>query len=475
VTSNLRIAQLVDGTMTEPAQELTSWLTDPNTGLALSLQRQTTLEHLDIALSAAEEAHRNDTWMALPGSERAALLLAFSAELAARVEELAAADSMDSGVPLTSTRLLAAAGADAMRSAADLVATEPERTPLDGLAGPAVQWRLPWGPAAVVVPWNAPAPTALFKTAAALAAGCPVILKPSEWAPHFAAPLAEAFVVSGMPTAMVQIVQGGASIGQAIAGDPRVQALSYTGGVAGGRAVAAACAPRMIPLDLELSGNNPVVILADVDIVETAAQIVGGMLLLNGQWCAGPRRAVVPESMADELIAAVLTQLEGVAIGPTTGPSTQLGPIAQAEHLKRLQGQLDECSSSGHTVRHVGTPPTGGGHFLAPAVISGDKTRELRDEIFGPVLVVQTYTDVDEAVEIANDHSYGLSGYVFGRDAAEAATVGRRLRAGTVSLNRIALMPVAEQGVTSMWGQSGLGSIGALDGVRFFTGARIVG
>jgi phenylacetaldehyde dehydrogenase len=325
------------------------------------------------------------------------------------------------------------------------------------------------------VPWNAPAPTALFKTAAALAAGCPVVLKPSEWAPHFAAPVAEAALASGLPTAMLQIVQGGPALGQALASDARVQALSYTGGVAGGRAVAAACAPRLIPLDLELSGNNPVVILPDAELDQAAAQLVGGMLLLNGQWCAGPRRAVVPEALAGPLVDAVLARLEAAVIGPTTGAGTQLGPLAHSDHLERLQQQLAECSASGHTVRSVGTTPTGTGHFLAPVVITGDKTRELRDELFGPVLVVQPYTDIEEAVEIANDHSFGLSGYVFGRDLTQAAGIGRRLRAGQVSLNRIEVLPIAEQGVGSMWGLSGLGSLGGLDGVRFFTGARVVG
>jgi acyl-CoA reductase-like NAD-dependent aldehyde dehydrogenase len=473
--SELRIVELIDGDCAEPAEELTGWLTDPNTGTPLRRQRQTSLDRLDVALSVADQAHYRDDWMGRPAADRAALLLAFGEELATRGEDLAAADSTDSGVPLSSTRLLAAAGADALRAAAGLVASGHERTALAGRAGPAEQWRLPWGPAAVVVPWNAPAPTALFKTAAALAAGCPVVLKPSEWAPHFAAPLAEAAVESGLPTAMLQIVQGGAAVGQALVGDARVQALSYTGGVAGGRAVAAACAPRLIPLDLELSGNNPVVILPDADLDEAATQLVGGMLLLNGQWCAGPRRAVVPEALADRLVAAVLARLDGVVIGPTTEAGTHVGPMAHSQHLERLQQQLAECSASGHTVRSVGTTPAGAGHFLAPVLITGDKTRELRDEIFGPVLVVQRYSDVEEAVVIANDHSFGLSGYVFGGDLAQAAGVGRRLRAGQVSLNRIELLPIAEQGVGSMWGLSGLGSLGGPDRVRFFTGARVVG
>jgi phenylacetaldehyde dehydrogenase len=473
--NEVQIKELIDGDLATPAEQLSDWLTDPDTGVPLHRQQQTSDERLDLALAAAETTHRDDSWMGRPASERAALLLAFGAELAARVEDLASADSTDSGVPLSTTRLLAAAGADALRSAAGLVASEHERTPLEGLAGPAVQWRLPWGPAAIIVPWNAPSPTALFKTAAALAAGCPVVLKPSEWAPHFAAPLAEAARASGFPAAMLQVVHGGAAVGQALAGDPRVQALSFTGGVAGGRAVAAACAPRLIPLDLELSGNNPVVILPDVDIAQTAAHIVGGMLLLNGQWCAGPRRVVVPESLADALTDAVLTLLEAVVIGPMTDVGTQLGPLAHAGHLQHLQQRLADCSTAGHTVRQVGTPPPGGGHFLAPTVVTGDKTRELRDEMFGPVLVFQRYTDLDEAVEIANDHSFGLSGYVFGADVDAAASVGRRLRAGQVKLNGIALMPIAEQGVVSMWGSSGLGSVGGLDGVRFFTGARIVG
>jgi phenylacetaldehyde dehydrogenase len=471
----LQIAELVDGVIGQPSDELDGWLTDPDTGARLHRQRQTSGQTLDVAVDAAARFHDADAWMGRAAAERAELLRAFGEQLAARSEELARADSIDSGVPLDTTRLLAFVGAQALVAAAGLVASEHERTVLAGMGGDAEQWRLPWGPAAVMVPWNAPAPTALFKTAAALAAGCPVIMKPSEWAPHFAAPVAEAARASGLPGEMLQVVQGGPAIGHALAADARVQAVSYTGGVVGGRAVAAACAERFAPADLELSGNNPVVILPDAGVDAAVEAIVTGLLFLNGQWCAGPRRIVVPETMRDALIDALLTRLGNVVIGPSTESSTQLGPMAHAGHLAHLQRRLAMCAEEGHTVQAAGAVPDGGGHFLAPAVVTGPKARSLRDEMFGPIVVVLGYADLEEAVEIANDHVFGLSAYVLGPDEGQARRLGRRLRAGRVVINRVDVMPSAEDGVSNMWGQSGMGAIGGLDGVRFFTGARLIG
>jgi acyl-CoA reductase-like NAD-dependent aldehyde dehydrogenase len=197
--------------------------------------------------------------------------------------------------------------------------------------------------------------------------------------------------------------------------------------------------------------------------------------MLNGQWCAGPRRLVVPHEQVDDYLAELAAALEAVRIGATTDPATQLGPLAHEQHRRRIEGQIAEYADLGCEVRRYGNLPTSPGHFASPAVIVADDAAQLKEEVFGPVLLVRTYRDLDDAVAIANDHPYGLSGYVFGDDRDTARSVGRRLRAGLVRVNGIQDWPPDVSPVASLWGASGLGRLGLGQGPRFFSGSRFVG
>lgn len=467
------IRELVDGHVAVPARELAPTLTDPDTGETLHPQRASATASVEKVLATAEAVHVNEVWTGLSRAEHAAALRALQAELVARVAELARADSLDTGVP----RAVTGAFIEAVTQVLDAGAAQLEsgfgHTEQESSAGTCDQWRLPWGPAAVLLPWNAPAHMAMVRTADALVAGCPVILKPSQWSPHSSGAFADA-VSAALPPGVVQIVHGGRAVSEALVEDARVAVVSFTGGVPGGQGVAQACGRLLKPVDLELSGNNPVVALPDADPGEVAAQVVLAMLTLNGQYCSGPRRLIVAEDQIEDYLAALATVLGTVRIGVTTDPSAQLGPLSHEPHLRRIEAQLAEFESLGCEVRRYGRVPDGSGHFLAPTVVLADKAAELRDEVFGPVLLVRTYESVDEAVAIANDHPYGLSGYVFGADRDQARTVGRRLRAGLVRLNS-AYGPPDAYPVGSVWGASGIGQFGLGLGAQFFSGARFVG
>ncbi|SDU47049.1 aldehyde dehydrogenase family protein [Jiangella alkaliphila] len=467
------IRELVGTTAAVPAGELDPVLTDPDTGQRLHPQRASAPESVETAVATAWAAHAGGVWSDLPRGERAAALRRLHTELASRTEELARADSLDTGVPRATTAALIGAVAQLLDLGATQIEDGFEHTEQLSSAGACDQWRLPWGPAAVFIPWNAPSHLAIVKTSYALVAGCPVIVKPSEWAPHFSGVFADA-VRAALPPGVVQIVHGDRTVGEAIVGDERIAAVSYTGGVAGGMAVAEACGRLLKPVDLELSGNNPVVVLPGEEPKAVVEQVVTAMLTLNGQYCIGPRRLIVPEAEVEDYLAALGPVLDAVRIGRTTDPDAQLGPLSHEPHRRRIDDQLAEFAARGCEVRRYGRLPDASGHFVAPAVVLTDPAPELREEIFGPVLQVRTYRELDDAITTANDHPYGLGGYVFGTDREAARAVGRRLRAGLVRLNSAYGPPDADP-VASMWGVSGLGELGTWQGPAFFTGARFVG
>ncbi|AOS61920.1 aldehyde dehydrogenase family protein [Actinoalloteichus hymeniacidonis] len=469
------IRELIGGTAGIPAGELTQVLTDPNTGAALYPQRATTPENVEKALATAWRVHTEGVWAELPRADRAAALRRLQAELTERVDELARADSLDNGTPTTFTAMFTGGVIGLLELAASQIEDGFGHTEqVSATAGVCDQWRLPWGPAAVFLPWNAPSSMAIMKTASALVAGAPIVIKPSEWAPHFSGAFAEA-VQAALPEGVVQIVHGDRTVGQTIVADERIAAVSYTGGVQGGRAVAQTCARDFKPIDMELSGNNPVIALPDADPTSVAEQLAPGMVMLNGQFCIGPRRLIVPESQIEAYLEALAAVLSAVPIGATDDPAAQLGPLAHEQQRNRIEEQLEQFAALGCEVRRYGKLPGLTGHFFAPAVVLADQSADLKDEIFGPVIQVRTYRDVDEAVTIANDHAYGLSGYVFGADRDTARAVGKRLRSGVVTINSVLGAPADVPRVGSMWGISGLGEIGVGHGPNFFGGLRFVG
>ncbi len=465
---------LIDGELRVPAGDPGAWLADPNTGADLARAASTTARDVDAAIAVASRVHADGTWHALPRDQRVAALHRVAVELEAVVEDVAVAECLGSGVPLAVTRLFAGSLPDSFRAAASYLDGDPvlELGEEDRVVE---LLRLPWGPAAVLVPWNAPAAMAAKKSAYALAAGCPVIVKPPEAAPLSVQYLAAAVQRADLPPGAFQMVHGGPEVGVTLTTDPRVAAVSFTGSVATGRAVAVGAAATFKAMQLELGGNNPVVVLPDADIELAAQALADGMVKLNGQWCEGPGKVFVAGSVHDELLDALSARLRSFVIGDTWSTTSDIGPLANRSHREQLDDQVSAIEVAGGRVQVCGTPPESGGWFWAPRIVTDAPSDACVDELFGPVVTIHRVTSDAEAVSLANDSPYGLAAYVFSGDLGRGLAVARALRFGEVKVNGTSILDLSEESAQSFWRGSGIGGHGNRELFEFFRGTQIVG
>ena len=443
-------------------------LHDPNTGEVLAESRSSSTAQVEAAIAAAAAAHASGDWLALGIEGRVPYLEALATELDAMAEQVAHLDSLNSGVPISVTRLFAGSNGDTVRSAIARARAAGDATPLEAGGRDVVVHRIPWGPAALIIPWNAPSAMTVKKLAYALAAGAPAVVKPSSASPWSAQLVADAATRAGIPAGVVNLVMGGAAVGDQLVRDPRIRAISMTGSTPTGRRIAAAAGPNFTRLRLELGANNAAIVLPDADLTATAEQLVTGFTKLSGQWCEAPRRVIVVGDPAP-LTAALEERLTRLVVGSSLDEATELGPVAFAARRDELLAQRDAL---GGTVIEVGDIP-GAGYFVAPTLIVAD--RDPDDEMFGPILVIRRARDEAEALAIANSGPVGLAAYVFGPDEAAAASLGARLDAGEVKVNGTSVLDMAGESVQSFFGSSGVGGHGDADVLDFFTGRRIVG
>ena len=441
-----------------------------NTGEVLALQRESAAEQINAAIEAADAAHRSGVWSELPAEQRAALLEAIGAALDDVAADIALVDALTTGVPIVKTRILASVCGAAFRNAAKLAA---ENTVQRNESTYLLE-RLPLGAVAIIAPWNAPAGIACHKLASALAAGCPVVFKPSEWAPHSAQIIAEVVESCGLPEGVFNLLHGGAETGSRIVADARIAAVSLTGGLGAGRAVAAACAAQIKPAQLELGGNNPLIVLPGADVGDVADGIVTGLTTLNGQWCRALGRVLVHESMAADVHSAVLHRLSNVRVGASTDEDTDMGPMVHEQHLRHVTESIERYQQQGGTAHATSSLPDLPGWFTAPTLITGVAPEYTQDETFGPVATVHEYSDPNEAVAIANQAPYGLSAYVFG-EREEAIAMSRRLETGMVKVNSVTLFSPHPNLPRPAWKLSGLGDEGSRETFEFFRGTRVIG
>ncbi len=465
----------IDGQTAPPNRTLETWLEDPTTAERLQPMRATDDAALERALAAAWRVHSEGTWAGLPLSERAAYLAALAAELDSRKERIAELESRTTGAVIGTTSMLTIIVSGAWHLAIQQMEAHAAPLIMEGPNGnPTEIHRQTWGPALALVPWNAPAPMAAHKVANALAAGCPVILKPSEFAPQGCDVFAEAAAAAKLPPGVFQIVHGAAAQGATLVADPRIKAISFTGGLEGGRAIARACAADFKPAQLELGGNNPVIVLEDADLDKTAAGIVNLMTALNGQWCRALGRLIIHETIAERLLEMVLERLRGVKVGHPLASESAMGPLIHSRHVAKLRGQIEALQRKGGTT-HSTTPLPEGGNYLAPTLITGVHPADAQDELFGPIGTVHPFRTDDEALALANGTPYGLEGYLFAGDSERAMRIGRRVHAGGVKVNGSSMMSLNLFAPRPAWGWSGYSEEGTVETYRFFCGTRVVG
>ncbi|WP_227698482.1 aldehyde dehydrogenase family protein [Sphingomonas hengshuiensis] len=301
--------------------------------------------------------------------------------------------------------------------------------------------REPIGVVAAITSWNAPVSQMLCKAVPAIAAGCAVVIKPSEQAPLCAMLLAEAMARADIPPGLLNILNGrGHDCGRRLAEHPDVDMVSFTGSVAGGGAMAAAAAPTIKRVHQELGGKSPNILLPDADFAEAVPKGVLICMMAAGQACAAPTRMIVPEDRFEHVAALAVAAAQKLAVGPPDQPGIAFGPLANEAQFRRVNAILEKAIADGQPLlaggpgrpSHLAT-----GYYIAPTIfgpVSPD-AGIARDEIFGPVLCILTYRDMDEAIRIANATEYGLSAYIESADPAAARRIAGALRAGYVNIN----------------------------------------
>ena len=407
------------------------------------------------AITAAAEAFPD--WSAAGIAERAACMHRLADLIDASVAPLARIECLDMAMLQESLELrVIPRGARNFRAYADLAGAYEGRTwSSNGTANTVL--RMPAGPAVVITPWNAPFMLSTWKCAPALAAGNTVVLKPAEWSPVTASVLADLVDEAGFPPGVFNVVQGiGEEVGAALVSDPRVRRISFTGSPDAARRIGAAAARNIVPFTAELGGKSPLIVFADADL-DAAARKAAGQYDDAGQVCLAGTRLLVEASVREAFLARVLAYTDEHVLGDSRMPATTVSPLIHPDHLARVHGFVERARAAGDRVLRGGRVAREGGLWYEPTLIEprSNDAEIVQNEVFGPVLTLQTFEDEAQAVALANGTRYGLAGVVYTRDAARAERIGRAVRAGTVWVNCFLI-----RDLTAPFGGCGISGIG---------------
>ena len=446
----------IGGQWVEPSSAARREVINPATEAPAGVIAMGAAADVDRAVAAAKAAF--PAFAATTREERLDLIARIGVAYKKRFDDMAKAISAEMGAPfkMLASGAQAASGLGHFRAvAAALKEMEFER-----LQGSTLIVKEAAGVCALITPWNWPANQMACKIAPALAAGCTMVLKPSELAPLSAVVLAEILDDAGLPPGVFNLVQGdGEGVGAPLTAHPDVDMVSFTGSTRAGKLVMKTAADTVKKVALELGGKSANILLDDADFPRAVKQGVLTLMLNSGQNCNAPSRLLVPESRLEEVEAIAAATLGKLVVGDPQDDTTTLGPVANGAQFARVQQMIDSGITEGAKLVSGGPGRPEGiarGYFVRPTIFSRvtPAMTIAREEIFGPVLSIIAYQDEDDAVRIANDTPYGLSGYVSSSDLARARRVARRLRTGNVHLNGA---PVDTTAPFGGYKQSGLG------------------
>jgi acyl-CoA reductase-like NAD-dependent aldehyde dehydrogenase len=404
---------------------------EPATEAVLEEVPRAGVEEADAAVARAKAALPG--WRSMAPADRAKLLYALTEALDAAREELAVLEARNAGKPISDARGEMGMVVDTFR----YYAGAPERLLGDTIpvaGGVAMTFREPLGVVALIVPWNFPLTIAAWKLAPALAAGNTVVLKPAELTPLTALRFERIAVEAGLPEGVVNVVVGpGRTAGQRLVEHPDVAKVAFTGSTEVGRSIAAGAAQTIKRVTLELGGKSANVVFADADIERAAAAALPAVFGNAGQDCCARSRILVERAAYDDFMAALEPHLQALRVGDPLDESTEMGPLISAGQRESVASYLDD----GAPVAMRGSAPDGPGYWFPPTVLAPVErgARAAVEEIFGPIACVMPFVDESDAIALANDTIYGLSGSVWTRDGAKALRVARALETGVISIN----------------------------------------
>lgn len=427
----------IDGAFRAPASDETVAVVNPATGDELARVARGTVDEVDTAVAAASAAL--PAWRETTPKDRADLLFHIAERVEKHAAELSRIESANGGKPAMVADDDVAGTADIFRFSAGAARAFTEQGAGDYVADhTSIILREPLGAIGAIVPWNYPLLMAAWKIAPILAAGNTLVLKPSEQTPLSMLKFME-IVGDLLPAGVMNVVTGrGSVVGNRLSEHPDVAMVALTGSVGSGQAVATAAGDSLKRVHLELGGKAPVVIFSDADLAAAAEGVREAGYWNSGQECGAGTRVLVHESVAEEFTKLLVEQVSSFIVGdPAAGEDVEIGPLVSQGHFDRVVAAIDTAVAEGATVAVGGGAVEGAGYFVAPTVLSGVQpgTAAASEEIFGPVVTVETFSTEDEAVRRANETPYGLSASIWTTDAARAIDLPRKIDAGTVWVN----------------------------------------
>ena len=409
---------------------MTYTLINPATEEAMETIAHASVEEVDAAVAKAVVAQKK--WAALNPADRARALHDFAAVVESHVEELAQLEVRNSGHPISQARW----EATHVRNVLEYYSASPERLsgkqiPVAG--GIAVTYNDPIGVVGVITPWNFPMTIASWGFAPALAAGNAVLLKPAEWTPLSSIRLGELALEAGLPEGLFQVIAGkGSVVGERFISHPKVGKIVFTGSTEIGKQVMMKAADQVKRVTLELGGKSANIVFADADVEKAAATAPSSVFENAGQDCCARSRILVQASVYDKFMEGLEKSVKAFKVGDPTQDATEMGPLVSKKHLESVSSYLSDAK-----IAFRGSAPDGKGYFFAPTVLAPEQLNDrcMTEEIFGPVVSVYRFKDEAEALEIANNTEYGLSGSIWTRDLGRAIRVSRAVESGNLSVN----------------------------------------
>ncbi|MDL2266674.1 NAD-dependent succinate-semialdehyde dehydrogenase [Desulfovibrio sp. OttesenSCG-928-G15] len=465
---------LINGTWVDATDKSTLTITNPADGSVVGTVPKLTSEQVVQAIEGAQKAFLE--WRKLTPLQRGDILRRWKDLIAENVDDIAVLMTTEQGKPLAESKGEIGLGC----SYIGWFAEEGRRVYGDVIPSPwpgkqPFTMKQPIGVTASVTPWNFPMSMIPRKAAPALAAGCPMILKPASKTPFTALAMAELALRAGVPAGVMNVVTGSAAlIGDELCKSSLVKKISFTGSTAVGKQLIAACAGTVKKVSMELGGNAPMIICADADIDLAVAGTMGSKFRNAGQTCICVNRVIVHESVHDDYVAKLVEKVRGIKLGNGMEQGVTQGPLVDQNAKNAMQPFVDDAVSKGAKVAIGGIEPALGGLHYEPTVLTG-VTREMRvfkEEIFGPICPVMTYKTEEEAVALANETEYGLASYVFTKDIGSFYRIASAIEYGLVGVNEVALASgeVPFGGVK----ESGLGREGGHQGIEDYVETKYI-